>query len=29
MKKEFTNEEVKTALKELLSVQKVELGSIA
>ena len=25
-KKEFTNEEVKTALKELLSVQKVELG---
>ena len=28
-KKEFTNEEVKTALKELLSVQKVELGSIA
>ena len=27
-KKEFTNEEVKTALKELLSVQKVELGII-
>ena len=27
-KKEFTNEEVKTALKELLSVQKVELGAI-
>ena len=27
-KKEFTNEEVKTALKELLSVQKVELGSV-
>jgi len=27
-KKEFTNEEVKTALKELLSVQKVELASI-
>jgi len=27
-KKEFTNEEVKTALKELLSVQKVELGLI-
>ena len=27
-KKEFTNEEVKTALKELLSVQKVELGMI-
>ena len=27
-KKEFTNEEVKTALKELLSVQKVDLGSI-
>ena len=25
-KKEFTNEEVRTALKELLSVQKVELG---
>ena len=27
-KKEFTDEEVKTALKELLSVQKVELGLI-
>ena len=27
-KKEFTNEEVKTALKELLSVQKVELGLV-
>ena len=27
-KKEFTNEEVKTALKELLSVQKVELALI-
>jgi len=27
-KKEFTNEEVKTALKELLSVQKVELGVV-
>lgn len=27
-KKEFTTEEVKTALKELLSVQKVELGAI-
>ena len=27
-KKEFTNEEVKTALKELLSVQKVELNAI-
>jgi len=27
-KKEFTDEEVKTALKELLSVQKVELASI-
>jgi hypothetical protein len=27
-KKEFTNEEVKTALKELLSVQKVDLGLI-
>ena len=27
-KTEFTNEEVKTALKELLSVQKVELGAI-
>ena len=26
-KKEFTNEEVKTALKELLSVQKVELNA--
>jgi len=27
-KKEFTDEEVKTALKELLSVQKVELGMV-
>lgn len=27
-KKEFTDEEVKTALKELLSVQKIELGAI-
>ncbi len=27
-KKEFTNEEVRTALKELLSVQKVELGMV-
>ena len=27
-KKEFTTEEVKTALKELLSVQKVELGAV-
>ena len=28
-KKQFTNEEVKTALKELLSVQKVDLGSVS
>jgi predicted nuclease with TOPRIM domain len=27
-KKEFTNEEIRTALKELLSVQKVELGLV-